>query len=129
MSRNRHLRGVGALKLYEDPIDRPRIRSDCQHGDRPCIWISCKYHGLDLNVSEAGTLLLGGRAITEDEVLDLLFRPGVDTCVLDVADRGGTVLENVGDVLGCERERARQIEVEAMRKYQEEWEEEEYDVE
>jgi hypothetical protein len=86
------------------------------------VWLSCPYHGLDLHVSEAGTLLLGGRAITEDEVIELLERPGVDTCVLDVAERGGVVLEVAAAVLGCERERARQIEVEALRQVAEEFE-------
>ena len=34
-----------------------------------------------------------------------------DTCALDVAERGGVTLEDVGRILGLTRERIRQIEV------------------
>jgi hypothetical protein len=38
------------------------------------------------------------------------------TCALDVAERGGQSLEEVGSLLNITRERARQIEVAALRK-------------
>ena len=34
-----------------------------------------------------------------------------DTCALDVADRGGITLEEVGEILNLTRERIRQVEV------------------
>lgn len=34
-----------------------------------------------------------------------------ETCVLDVADRGETILEDIGAMLNLTRERVRQIEV------------------
>lgn len=39
-----------------------------------------------------------------------------DTCVLDVADRGGLTLEDTGARLDITRERVRQIEVAALPK-------------
>ncbi len=37
-----------------------------------------------------------------------------ESCVLDVADRGGITLEEVGDALGLTRERVRQIETRGL---------------
>jgi hypothetical protein len=39
-----------------------------------------------------------------------------DTCALDVADRGGSTLEEVGSMLNLTRERVRQIERSTMEK-------------
>ena len=38
-----------------------------------------------------------------------------ETCALDVADRGGTTLEDVGAIMNLTRERIRQVEVKAPR--------------
>lgn len=40
----------------------------------------------------------------------------LETCALDVADRGGEPLETIGEMLGVTRERIRQIEVQALDK-------------
>ncbi len=40
----------------------------------------------------------------------------VDTCVLDVADRGGSTLQEVADILGITRQRVEQIQVDALAK-------------
>jgi DNA-directed RNA polymerase sigma subunit (sigma70/sigma32) len=39
-----------------------------------------------------------------------------ETCSLDVADRGGTTLQGVGDLMNLTRERARQVEFVAATK-------------
>jgi len=39
-----------------------------------------------------------------------------ETCSLDVADRGGITLEEVGDILNLTRERVRQVEVRGLLK-------------
>ncbi|MFY3742456.1 sigma factor-like helix-turn-helix DNA-binding protein [Anaeromyxobacter sp. Red801] len=43
----------------------------------------------------------------------------METCALDVADRGPLTLDEVGKILGVTRERVRQIEVAALEKLQE----------
>lgn len=40
-----------------------------------------------------------------------------ESCVLDVADRGGATLEEIGDMLGLTRERVRQVEEEALERF------------
>jgi hypothetical protein len=39
-----------------------------------------------------------------------------ESCALDVADRGGTTLEDVGAIMNLTRERIRQVEVKALAK-------------
>jgi len=39
-----------------------------------------------------------------------------ETCTLDVAERGGVTLEEVGDILNLTRERVRQVEVSGLNK-------------
>jgi hypothetical protein len=41
-----------------------------------------------------------------------------ESCALDVADRGGTTLEDVGAIMNLTRERIRQVEVKALAKLQ-----------
>ncbi len=67
----------------------PSTRGECQNRRRPCPYTSCAMHlGFD----------------------------GTETCTLDVADRGGVALAEVGEAMGISRERARQIEESALRK-------------
>jgi DNA-directed RNA polymerase sigma subunit (sigma70/sigma32) len=43
-----------------------------------------------------------------------------ETCALDIADRGGITLEEVGEIMGLTRERIRQIETRVLQKLLEE---------
>jgi len=91
---------AGLLVLPED-VRRPRTRGDCIDGVRPCPWVSCKWH-LYLDVSPTGALKLNQPQRNPWEL--------EETCVLDVAARGGETLERVGRLVGLTRERVRQLE-------------------
>lgn len=85
--------------------ERPRRRADCQSGgsnaERPCPWASCRYHlAVDVQASGALTINFPDREI--DELLD--------TCALDVAERGGLTREDVAARMNLTRERVRQLE-------------------
>jgi DNA-directed RNA polymerase sigma subunit (sigma70/sigma32) len=41
-----------------------------------------------------------------------------DTCALDIAERGGVTLEEVGAIMNLTRERIRQVEVSGLEKLQ-----------
>jgi hypothetical protein len=95
--------------LYPDAeIERPRARSECAGGERPCPFVSCKHH-LYLDVSaKTGAIKLN---FPDLEVWEMN-----ETCALDVADRGGTTLEEVGAIMNLTRERIRQVEVKGLAK-------------
>lgn len=81
---------------------RPRSRGDCRNAQRPCPWVSCKYHlYLDI-VPQSGSIKMN---FPDLEVWEM-----TETCALDVADRGGITLEDVGILLNLTRERIRQVE-------------------
>jgi hypothetical protein len=84
----------------------PTLRSDCENAPRPCPFVSCKWH-MFLDVSpRTGNIKLNFPDLEPDEI--------PETCVLDVAARGGETLEEVGRIINITRERIRQIEVKAM---------------
>lgn len=99
----------------------PATRKECCGGPRPCPMVSCEYH-LYLDVNErTGAIKVNmpmgiGPDGLEDVVGALLMMP--DTCVLDVADRGGITLEEVGEQLNLTRERVRQLESRGLAKLQ-----------
>ena len=119
MSRaSKRLLVVGA-RLY--PVEehasyqRPTTRGDCLAGGsnaaRPCPWMSCAQH-LALTVDENN----GNIKVTlpgQDGEPDLGAMR--DTCALDVADRGGETLDEVGAATNLTRERIRQLEAVALR--------------
>ena len=95
------------LPILEDP-ERPRMRGECQGVERPCPYVSCKHHlYLDVN-PETGSIKLN---FPDLEVWEMK-----DTCSLDVADRSGITLEEVGEILNLTRERIRQVEVRGLLK-------------
>jgi len=96
--------------LYPDVEDvvRPKLREDCAQAERPCPFVSCKHH-LYLDVSaRTGAIKLN---FPDLEVWEM-----AETCALDVADRGGTTLEEVGAIMNLTRERIRQVEVKGLAK-------------
>jgi hypothetical protein len=99
---------IGRLLYPESDYEKPRVRSECADGPRPCPFVSCKYH-LYIDVSaRTGAIKLN---FPDLEVWDL-----GESCALDVADRGGTTLEDVGAIMNLTRERIRQVEVKALAK-------------
>lgn len=92
---------------YLDATSRPETRGECMDEPRPCPWISCRHH-LYAEVTSQGSL----RITFPDKELHELD----ETCALDVADRDGATLQEVGEITGLTRERIRQIEVKSLRK-------------
>ncbi len=99
---------IGRLLYPEDDYAKPRAREACVGGMRPCPYVSCKHH-LYVDVSpRTGAIKLN---FPDLEVWEM-----GDSCALDVADRGGTTLEDVGAIMNLTRERIRQVEVKALAK-------------
>ena len=102
-------RRLGELLVHPAGVERPVTREDCENDPgRPCPWVSCPHHlYLDVNV-ETGAIKLNFPHL---EVWQM-----ATSCSLDVADRGGITLEEVGSILNMTRERVRQIEVRGLDK-------------
>jgi len=96
-------------KSYRKPkgLIRPTNRIQCRKGIRPCPWVSCRYH-LAYEVTASGSLR---ECFPCTELPDMQ-----ETCALDVADRHGVTLEEIGKIFNLSRERIRQIEFHALRK-------------
>lgn len=91
---------------------RPKTRSECRNGPRPCPHVSCKFHlYLDVNPN-TGSIKFN---FPNKEVWEL-----EESCALDVAERGGVTLEEVGYYMNLTRERIRQVESNGMKKIAEE---------
>jgi hypothetical protein len=94
--------------IREIEASRPHARSQCATGPRPCMFISCKHHlYLDVNPG-TGSIKLN---FPDKEVWEM-----GETCALDVADRGGITLEEVGAIMNLTRERIRQVETRGLLK-------------
>ena len=99
---------VGRMLYPDDGIAKPQQREQCADGPRPCPFVSCKYH-LYLDVSpKTGAIKVN---FPDLEVWEM-----GESCSLDLADRGGTTLEDVGVIMNLTRERIRQVEVKALAK-------------
>ena len=71
---------------------------------------SCKYH-LYIDVHPVrGSIKIN---FPDVEVWEM-----TDTCALDIADRGGITLEEVGQIMNLTRERVRQLETQGLAKLQ-----------
>lgn len=89
------------------PTDRPKYRSECIAGPRPCPYVGCRYH-LYIEVTNKGSIKYNQPQINVWE-LD-------PSCSLDVAQTGPQSLSRVGRMLSITRERARQLEANAIEK-------------
>jgi hypothetical protein len=97
---------IGRLLYPEDDYWKPRARNECLDGPRPCPFVACQHH-LYIDVSpRTGAIKLN---FPDLEVWEM-----GESCALDVADRGGTTLEDVGAIMNLTRERIRQVEVKAL---------------
>jgi hypothetical protein len=101
-------RRLSELLVYPADVQRPMTREECKGMQRPCPFVSCSHHlYLDVN-PESGAIKLNFPHL---EVWEM-----AETCSLDVADRGGITLEEVGAILNLTRERIRQVEVRGLTK-------------
>jgi hypothetical protein len=99
---------MGRILYPETDYWKPHARAACTSFERPCPYVSCKYH-LYLDVNPAtGSIKLN---FPDLEVWEM-----EDTCALDVADRGGITLEEVGEIMNLTRERIRQVELHGLQK-------------
>ena len=98
----------GALMYPPVDIPRPTSRAECREDVRPCPWVACKHHlYLDIN-PETGSIKINFPDLEPWELKH--------TCALDVAERGGITLEEVGEIMNLTRERIRQVEVRGLLK-------------
>ena len=98
----------GAALYPPVDIPRPLSRSECTVEQRPCPWVACKHHlYLDVN-PETGSIKINFPDLEPWELSQ--------TCALDVAERGGITLEEVGEIMNLTRERIRQVEVRGLQK-------------
>lgn len=97
--------------LYpEEDYWRPTTRAECADMERPCPFVSCKYH-LYIDVHPVrGSIKIN---FPDVEVWEM-----TDTCALDIADRGGITLEEVGEIMNLTRERVRQLETQGLARLQ-----------
>jgi hypothetical protein len=97
--------------LYpEEDYWRPTTRAQCADMERPCPFVSCKYH-LYIDVHPVrGSIKIN---FPDVEVWEM-----TDTCALDIADRGGITLEEVGEIMNLTRERVRQLETQGLARLQ-----------
>ncbi len=87
---------------------RPETRADCREGIRPCPFVACKHHlYLDVN-PVTGSIKVN---FPDIEVWEMK-----ETCALDIAERGGITLEDVGAIMNLTRERIRQVEMTGLDK-------------
>ena len=94
------------LAIVDDA--RPQTRADCRGGCRPCLYVSCRFH-LYLDVNEStGAIKLNFPHLEPWELSE--------SCALDIAERGGLSLEELGALLNVTRERARQLEQSGLSK-------------
>jgi len=102
---------LGRILYPEEEYNKPATRAECENMERPCPYVSCAYHlYLDVN-PVTGSIKLN---FPDLEVWEI-----PETCALDVAERGGITLEEVGEIMNLTRERIRQVECRGLEKIRE----------
>lgn len=87
----------------------PATRADCANEHRPCQRIACRHNNwLRLSEEQPGNPQRGRRGSTT------LRASTMNSCSLDVADRGPMTFKQVGHELGIHASRARQIALLAL---------------
>lgn len=77
-------------------VTRPKTREECRDAMRPCPWVGCKHHlFLDVN-PDTGSIKMNFPDVEPWEL--------VESCALDIAERGGLTLEDVGALTNLTRE-------------------------
>jgi len=100
----------GREQYPESDYWRPASRGDCAEMERPCPFVGCKYH-LYIDVHPVrGSIKVN---FPDVEVWEM-----TETCALDIADRGGITLEDVGQIMNLTRERVRQLETAGLARLQ-----------
>lgn len=106
--------------------DRPRLRSQCENGIRPCPWAGCRFHLLELRERGNGALEADGLALAIDAdpssveefteaAADAVLRMR-ESCTLDVAGGAGELAADVAEALGVTRQRVNKIEGPLLRR-------------
>lgn len=100
----------------------PMTRAECEDGERPCPYVTCRHHlALDV-VGQKARLVDMSLDPTVDPVLGCAPADVVDirmrspSCALDVAEDGEHTLDEIAEYLGLTRERVRQVEEKALQK-------------
>lgn len=97
---------AGAIENPPTDVKRPTTRGECRDAPRPCPWVACKHHlYLDIN-PETGSIKINFPDVEPWEL--------VESCSLDIAERGGLVLEDVAVLTNLTRERIRQVELKGL---------------
>lgn len=94
------------LKSKNQKIERPKTRADCKNISRPCPFVSCKYN-LYLDVRpKTGSIKYNFKGKSVGKMKE--------SCALDLTERRGMTLDEVGEVLNMSGEMTRLLELKAL---------------
>lgn len=107
-----------AVPLALLSLSRPRKRSQCEGGVRPCPWVSCRHH-LAVDLLRDGRVVQirphwPGGELAADMYGDPEAQPW--SCVLDLIERHDLPMSTIEYQLDISRERIKQLETQAMAK-------------
>jgi hypothetical protein len=113
-----------AAAAYPEAADLPPLpatRADCPppgaDGRRVCTFLRCRAHlALEVNPRNGAIVVNAPFKAGADGVVEVDLEAMPFTCLHDATDAGGMTLEEVADVFGVVRERARQIEASGVAK-------------
>ena len=84
--------------------ERPRSWADCRKAERPCPFVTCRYHLITMFTRPFW------RAHSDDQVVEfILSGMNGQSCALDMADRGESTLDEIAYQIGQTRENVRQM--------------------